>query len=103
MASAAIMTYMQFLTANTFDHKPFQEDCFEWCMKKEQAQQVEQQQQQAEQQQKQTGGIIALEMGLGKTIVMLAVTFCNPKNQTLIVVPKSLLSQWISILKKNNT
>jgi len=104
------MTYMQFLTANTFDHKPFQEDCFEWCMKKEQAQQVEQQQQQAEQQQaeqqqaeqqqQQTGGIIALEMGLGKTIVMLAVTFCNPKNQTLIVVPKSLLSQWISILKK---
>jgi len=96
MASAAIMTYMQFLTANTFDHKPFQEDCFEWCMKKEQAQQVEQQQ-------KQRGGIIALEMGLGKTIVMLAVTFCNPKDQTLIVVPKSLLSQWISILKKTTS
>ena len=84
-------SYKQFLTANTFDHKPFQEDCFEWCMKKEQAQQEEQ---------KQTGGIIALEMGLGKTIVMLAVTFCNPKDQTLIIVPKSLLSQWISILKK---
>ena len=63
---------------------------------KKQEQQAEQQ---AEQQQ-QAGGIIALEMGLGKTIVMLAVTFCNPKDQTLIVVPKSLLSQWISILKK---
>ena len=97
-------SYRQFLTANNFDHKPFQEDCFEWCMNKEQAPAAAEQQQQqapaAEQQQQQTGGIIALEMGLGKTIVMLAVTFCNLKNQTLIVVPKSLISQWKSILEK---
>ena len=117
---AATTIYRQFLAANNFDHKPFQEDCFEWCMKKEQAQEAQQhsqqhtaqqhtaQQQQTPQQhtaqqhtaQQQTGGIIALEMGLGKTIVMLAVTFCNPKAQTLIVVPKSLLSQWKSILEK---
>ena len=109
MASAT--TYTQFLTANKFEHKSFQEDCFEWCMKKEEAQEAEEEQHIAQQhtppqhtaqqqQQQQTGGIIALEMGLGKTIVMLAVTFCNPKTQTLIVVPKSLLSQWKSILEK---
>ena len=97
----ATTTYSQFLTANNYSHKPFQEDCFEWCMKKEQTQ-AEHQQQQADQQadQQQAGGIIALEMGLGKTIVMLAVTFCNPKHQTLIIVPKSLLSQWKIILQK---
>lgn len=79
--------YTQFLTTNNFGHKPFQQDCFEWCMKKEE-------------QQEKGGGIVALEMGLGKTIVMLALMICNPKNQTLIVVPKSLLSQWKTILEK---
>ena len=79
--------YNQFLRDNNFGHKPFQEDCFEWCMKKEQ-------------QQQRCGGIVALEMGLGKTIVMLALMMCNPQDQTLIVVPKSLLSQWKTILEK---
>ena len=79
--------YTQFLTSNNFGHKPFQQDCFEWCMKKEEQQQT-------------GGGIVALEMGLGKTIVMLALLICNPKDQTLIVVPKSLLSQWKTILEK---
>ena len=53
-----------------------------------------------EEQQQTGGGIVALEMGLGKTIVMLALLICNPKDQTLIVVPKSLLSQWKTILEK---
>lgn len=40
------------------------------------------------------GGFIADEMGLGKTITMIGVMVANPKNHTLIVMPRSLLLQW---------
>jgi SNF2 family DNA or RNA helicase len=46
------------------------------------------------------GGILADEMGLGKTIMMLALILETKGNKmagklgTLIVVPKSVLSQW---------
>ena len=51
------------------------------------------------------GGIIADEMGLGKTILMLGCiisNFMGPKRRTntLIVLPPSLLPQWIAIFKK---
>jgi SNF2 family DNA or RNA helicase len=116
----AVKKFQNFLSRNKLESKPFQTECFRWCMKKEQApakQQAEQQQaeqQQAEQapaEQQQAeqapaeqqevhtpkikpGGILALEMGLGKTIVMLGLLKCNIKAQTLIVLPRSLLEQW---------
>jgi SNF2 family DNA or RNA helicase len=40
------------------------------------------------------GGLLADEMGLGKTIQMLGTMSGNPKDHTLIVLPKSLLKQW---------
>lgn len=41
------------------------------------------------------GGILADEMGLGKTIQTIATVLGNPQpNPTLLIVPKSLLSQW---------
>ncbi len=113
--------FQAFLGRNKLERKPFQADCFKWCIKKEQAQpeqqqvqaQPEQQQVQAqpvqaqpeqqqvqqaqpEQQPQQTkqGGILALEMGLGKTIIMLGLVKCNVKAHTLIVLPLSLLDQW---------
>lgn len=79
--------FQAFLRRNKLDSKPFQTECFKWCSMKEQAQQ-------GQAQQKKHGGILALEMGLGKTILMLGLVKCNLKEQTLIVLPRSLLDQW---------
>jgi SNF2 family DNA or RNA helicase len=41
------------------------------------------------------GGVLADEMGLGKTVQTIATVLGNPQpNPTLLIVPKSLLSQW---------
>lgn len=40
------------------------------------------------------GGIIADEMGCGKTVMMIGLMFCNFVPKTLIVVPLALLDQW---------
>jgi len=40
------------------------------------------------------GGFLCDEMGLGKTIQLIAVMLGNTKKHTLIVVPKSIVSQW---------
>ena len=40
------------------------------------------------------GGILAHAMGLGKTISMLSMILAEPPARTLVVCPKSLLSQW---------
>jgi SNF2 family DNA or RNA helicase len=40
------------------------------------------------------GGFLCDEMGLGKTVQMLATMCVNPRRRTLIVVPKSIVSQW---------
>jgi SNF2 family DNA or RNA helicase len=46
------------------------------------------------------GGILCDEMGLGKTIQMIELMVRNFKTNTLIVVPKSLVQQWVSELKR---
>jgi SNF2 family DNA or RNA helicase len=46
------------------------------------------------------GGFLCDEMGLGKTVQMLKVMVDNRKPKTLIVVPKSLVNQWESEIKK---
>ena len=53
------------------------------------------------------GGILALEMGLGKTMLMLSTILCNikapvngSKGGTLIVVPCNLLKQWSSSIQR---
>jgi SNF2 family DNA or RNA helicase len=42
------------------------------------------------------GGILCDEMGLGKTVQMLAAMTLNVRAKTLIIVPKSIVSQWRS-------
>lgn len=42
------------------------------------------------------GGIIADEVGLGKTILSIATMIGNHKKKTLIILPKSLVCQWAS-------
>ena len=50
------------------------------------------------------GGILALEMGLGKTILMLGCIISNfrgtKSNNTLVVLPNALLEQWCSIFER---
>lgn len=46
------------------------------------------------------GGLLADEMGLGKTIQILGVMNENPKDHTLIVIPKALLAQWKNAIVK---
>ena len=46
------------------------------------------------------GGILADEVGLGKTIMMTGTLIKNPKLNTLIILPKSLILQWKSELQK---
>jgi SNF2 family DNA or RNA helicase len=46
------------------------------------------------------GGILADEMGLGKSAQLIATMLGNPKKSTLIVVPKSIITQWANEIKK---
>jgi SNF2 family DNA or RNA helicase len=41
------------------------------------------------------GGILADDMGLGKTLESLSVVLANPLPHTMIVVPASLVEQWV--------
>ena len=46
------------------------------------------------------GGFLCDEMGLGKTAQTAAMMLGNPVPKTLIVVPKSIVSQWVTELKR---
>ncbi len=46
------------------------------------------------------GGFLCDEMGLGKTVQLIATMLQNPMDRTLIIVPKSLVTQWGSELAR---
>jgi SNF2 family DNA or RNA helicase len=46
------------------------------------------------------GGFLCDEMGLGKSIQLIATMLGNPQKNTLIVVPKSIITQWVGEIKK---
>jgi SNF2 family DNA or RNA helicase len=46
------------------------------------------------------GGVLADEMGLGKSIQLIATVLGNPKPRTLIIVPKSIITQWSEEIKR---
>ena len=86
--------FKTFVSRNKLLLKPFQTECFEWCYDKEEQPSDMSEAQEQQKQVVKKGGILALEMGLGKTIIMLGLVKCNIKAQTLIVLPRSLLDQW---------
>jgi SNF2 family DNA or RNA helicase len=45
-------------------------------------------------------GILADEMGLGKSIQLIATMLGNPKPRTLIIVPKSIITQWSEEIRR---
>lgn len=64
--------------------EPYQTDGVRWMLEREQD----------------SGGFLCDEMGLGKTIQTITTMIGNPQNKTLIVCPKSLISQWVSEIQK---
>ena len=82
-------TFDQFLTRTGLDKNPYQADCFDWCLAREHVESGVK------------GGILALEMGLGKTIIMIALIESNfQRGRTLIILPKTLLTQWEQAIQK---
>jgi len=81
----SLTRFEEWLDAAGLKHELHQKKAVEWCLKREQA--LEHQ-----------GGIIADEMGLGKTIEIIGTMVSNPLNNTLIVLPYSLLGQWEKII-----
>jgi len=83
-------TFDQFLTRNGLNKTVYQAECFAWCLAREHVESDVK------------GGILALEMGLGKTIIMLGLIQVNfQRGRTLIVLPKTLLTQWEQAIQKN--
>lgn len=48
------------------------------------------------------GGFLCDEMGLGKTIQLIEMMRANPLGRTLVVVPKSILTQWAEELERRS-
>jgi len=46
------------------------------------------------------GGFLCDEMGLGKTVQLIATMLQNPVERTLVIVPKSIVTQWASEIAK---
>jgi len=46
------------------------------------------------------GGFLCDEMGLGKTVQLVATMLQNPMRRTLVIVPKSIVTQWRSEIEK---
>lgn len=76
--------FTDFVKSNKYDVKQHQLDGFEWCYGRETCYESGEY----------GGGLLCDEMGLGKTLMMIACMKLNPKQNTLIVVPKSLIGQW---------
>ena len=46
------------------------------------------------------GGFLCDEMGLGKTVQLISTMLGNPQSRTLIIVPKSIITQWHEEIQK---
>jgi SNF2 family DNA or RNA helicase len=46
------------------------------------------------------GGFLCDEMGLGKTVQIVSTMLGNPKSRTLIVLPKSIITQWVEEIER---
>ena len=66
---------------------PYQHEGVKWMLAREKDSKI-------------SGGFLCDEMGLGKTVQTIATMHLNPKPKTLIVVPKSIVSQWSQEITK---
>ena len=82
--------YIDFCNKNNILVKTYQIYGVLWCIRKEQ------EREEREPQNKCNGGILADDMGMGKTIQMIMTIFLNFKKKTLIILPPILIQQWYS-------
>lgn len=80
--ASIVSQFNEFIKTHNYDVKTHQVEGFEWCYNRENVAEMY------------GGGLLCDEMGLGKTILMISCIKLNPKKNTLIVVPKSLIGQW---------
>ena len=92
-----MLKFKNFLTRTGLEEKSFQSECFQWCLAREQMGTVDHMGCEGY---PLKGGILALEMGLGKTIIMLGLIECHFQRHTLIILPRSLLTQWEKCIQK---
>jgi SNF2 family DNA or RNA helicase len=76
---ALVRKYIAFCEKNQIEVKRHQIYGVLWCLKREH---------------EGKGGIIADEMGMGKTIQMIMTMILNPKKKTLLILPPILIPQW---------
>jgi len=76
-------------------YKPYQEDGVKWLLKREKTHNSD-----GSKRNGPFGGFICDEMGLGKTIQMISLIVANPLPNTLLVLPASLISQWVQEFSK---
>ena len=91
--------FHNYLERNNMQKNPYQEEGLIWCIERElnsESLAVSEN----EQREYKKGGIVAYEMGLGKTILMLGLFASNFVRNTLIVVPLPLLNQWKNEIKR---
>jgi non-specific serine/threonine protein kinase len=83
-----VQKYIDFCKKNNIHIKLHQIYGVLWCIRKER--------ESVQHIQKCNGGIIADQMGMGKTIQMIITIFLNFKKNTLIILPPILVKQWFS-------
>jgi SNF2 family DNA or RNA helicase len=75
----AVRKYVDFCKSRNIDIKSHQVYGILWCLQRENIKK---------------GGIVADEMGMGKTIQMIGTMILNPRRKTLIILPPILIQQW---------
>jgi len=100
--------YTEFCKKNNIMIKSHQIEGVIWCLQRELAlssliEEVEEEAKVKEgekEEGKRRGGVLADEMGMGKTIQMIGVFMLNPVKKTLLIVPPILVNQWSSEIRK---
>jgi len=83
--SVAIQKYTNFCKSKNIVVKRHQVYGVLWCLQKELVGK---------------GGVIADEMGMGKTIQMIGTLILNPQRKTLIILPPILIQQWFAEIER---
>ena len=90
--------YTEFCKKNNIMIKSHQIDGVIWCLHREFS--LIRSSTPEEEKDKRRGGVLADEMGMGKTIQMIGVFMLNPMKKTLLILPPILVAQWCAEIRK---